>query len=88
MASKEIAAGTRVEIVYVKSETAMCWIIIIKILLILKVMTQKTLTSEVVVYVSICYVPRRAKVVNILAVRQVKQGTETAKFRTGSTLHP
>ena len=32
------------------------------------------------------YVPRRAKVVNVLAVRQVKQGTETTRFRTGSTL--
>ena len=29
----------------------------------------------------------RAKAVNVLAVRQVKQGTETARFRTGSTLH-
>ena len=34
------------------------------------------------------YVPRRAKVVNVLAVRQVKQGTETTRFRTDSTLHP
>ena len=34
------------------------------------------------------YVPRRAKVVNVLAVRQVKQGTETTRFRTGLTLHP
>ena len=35
----------------------------------------------------VSYVPRRAKVVDVLAVRQVKQGTET-RFRTGSTLHP
>ena len=34
------------------------------------------------------YVPRRAKVVDVLAVRQVKQGTEATRFRTGSTLHP
>ena len=34
------------------------------------------------------YVPRRAKVAHVLAVRQVKQGTETTRFRTGSTLHP
>ena len=34
------------------------------------------------------YVPRLAKVVNVLAVRQVKQGTETTGFRTGSTPHP
>ena len=34
------------------------------------------------------YVPRRAKVVNVLAVRQVKQGTETTRFRTDSTPHP
>ena len=33
------------------------------------------------------YVPRRDKVVNILAVRYVKQGTETARFRTDSTSH-
>ena len=33
------------------------------------------------------YVPRRAKVVDVLAVRYVKQGTETTRFRTGSTLH-
>ena len=31
--------------------------------------------------------PRRDKVVNILAVRYVKQGTETARFRTDSTSH-
>ena len=30
----------------------------------------------------------RAKVVNDLAVRQVKQGSETTRFRTDSTLHP
>ena len=36
----------------------------------------------------VSYVPRRAKVVNVLAVRQVKQGTETTRFRTGSTPHP
>ena len=36
----------------------------------------------------VSYVPRRAKVVDVLAVRQVKQGTETTRFRTGSTLHP
>ena len=29
------------------------------------------------------YVPRRAKVVNVLAVRYVKQGTETAGLLTG-----
>ena len=32
----------------------------------------------------VSYVPRRAKVVDVLAVRQVKQGTETTRFRTGS----
>ena len=31
--------------------------------------------------------PRRDKVVNVLAVRYVKQGTETARFRTDSTSH-
>ena len=31
--------------------------------------------------------PRRAKVVDVLAVRYVKQGTETARFRTDSTSH-
>ena len=31
--------------------------------------------------------PRRAKVVDVLAVRLVKQGTETTRFRTGSPLH-
>ena len=36
MASKVIAAGPTVETVYVKSETAMCWITVTKILLILK----------------------------------------------------
>ena len=30
--------------------------------------------------------PRLAKVVNVLAIRQVKQGTETG-FRIGFTLH-
>ena len=33
------------------------------------------------------YVPRRAKVVNVLAVRYVKQGTEATRFCTGPTLH-
>ena len=28
-----------------------------------------------------------ANVVNVLAIRQVKQGTETTRFRTGFTLH-
>ena len=28
--------------------------------------------------------PRLAKAVNVLAMRQVKQGTETARFRVGS----
>ena len=32
-------------------------------------------------------VPRLAKVVNVLAIRQVKQGTETTGFRIGFTLH-
>ena len=31
--------------------------------------------------------PRLAKVVNVLAIRQVKHGTETARFRIGFTLH-
>ena len=31
--------------------------------------------------------PRLAKVVNVLAIRQVKQGTETTRFRIGFTLH-
>ena len=31
--------------------------------------------------------PRLAKVVNVLAIRKVKQGTETAWFRIGFTLH-
>ena len=31
--------------------------------------------------------PRLAKVINVLAVRQVKQGTETTKFRIRLTLH-
>ena len=35
----------------------------------------------------VSYVPRRAKVVDVLAVRLVKQGTETTRFRTGSPLH-
>ena len=33
------------------------------------------------------FVPRLAKVVNVLAVRQVKQETETTRFRIGFTLH-
>ena len=33
------------------------------------------------------YVPRLAKVVNVLAIRQVKQGTENAGFCIGFTLH-
>ena len=33
------------------------------------------------------YVPRLPKVVNVLAIRQVKQGTETTGFRIGFTLH-
>ena len=32
-------------------------------------------------------VPRLAKVVNVLANRQVKQETETTRFRIGFTLH-
>ena len=35
----------------------------------------------------VSYVPRLAKVVNVLAIRQVKQGTETTGFRIGFTLH-
>ena len=35
----------------------------------------------------VSYVPRLAKVVNVLAIRQVKQGTETTRFRIGFTLH-
>ena len=35
----------------------------------------------------VSYVPCRAKVVDVLAVRLVKQGTETTRFRTGSPLH-
>ena len=31
--------------------------------------------------------PASAKVVDVLAVRLVKQGTETTGFRTGSSLH-
>ena len=31
--------------------------------------------------------PRPAKVVNILAIRQVKQGTKTTGFRIDFTLH-
>ena len=31
--------------------------------------------------------PRLAKVVNVLAIQQVKQGTETTGFRIGFTLH-
>ena len=34
----------------------------------------------------VSYVPRLAKVVNVLAVRQVKQGTETTRLRIGFTL--
>ena len=30
-----------------------------------------------------CIVPSLAKVVNVLAIRQVKQGTETTGFRIG-----
>ena len=33
------------------------------------------------------YVPRLVKVMNVLAKRQVKQGTETTWFRKGFTLH-
>ena len=33
------------------------------------------------------YVPRLTKVVEVLAVRLVKQGTEATGFRAGSTLH-
>ena len=47
------------------------------------------LRSNVVIYNVVIYnMPRRAKVVNVLAVRQVKQGTETTRFRTDSTPHP
>ena len=35
----------------------------------------------------VSYVPRLAKVVNVLAIRQVNQGTETTGFRIGFTLH-
>ena len=35
----------------------------------------------------VSYVPRLAKVVNVLAIRHVKQGTETTRFRIGFTLH-
>ena len=35
----------------------------------------------------VSYVPRLAKVVNVLAIRQVKEGTETTGFRIGLTLH-
>ena len=35
----------------------------------------------------VSYVPRLAKVVNVLAIWQVKQGTETTGFRIGFTLH-
>ena len=31
--------------------------------------------------------PRLAKVVNVLALRQVKQGTETTGFPIGFTMH-
>ena len=31
--------------------------------------------------------PRMAKVVNVLAIRQIKQGTEITGFRIGFTLH-
>ena len=33
------------------------------------------------------YVSRLAKVLNVLAKQQVKQGTETIRFRLGFTLH-
>ena len=35
----------------------------------------------------VSYVPRMAKVVNVLSIRLVKQGTETTGFRIGFTLH-
>ena len=35
----------------------------------------------------VSYVPRLAKVVNVLAIRQVRQGTETTRFCNGFTLH-
>ena len=35
----------------------------------------------------VSYVPRMAKVANVLAMRQVKQLTETTRFRIGFTLH-
>ena len=35
----------------------------------------------------VSYVLRLAKVVNVLAIWQVKQGTETTRFRIGFTLH-
>ena len=31
--------------------------------------------------------PRLAKVVNVLAIREIKPGTETTRFRIGFTLH-
>ena len=31
--------------------------------------------------------PRLAKVMNVLAIRQVKQGAETTRFHIGFTLH-
>ena len=33
------------------------------------------------------YAPRMAKVVNVLAILQLKQGTETTGLRIGFTLH-
>ena len=35
----------------------------------------------------VSYMPRLAILVNVLAIRQVKQGTETTRFRIGFTLH-
>ena len=43
--------------------------------------------SAIVWSCGVSYVPRLAKVVNVLAIRQVKQGTETTGFRIGFTLH-
>ena len=34
-----------------------------------------------------CQVHRLAKFVNVLAIRQVKQGTETTRIRIGFSLH-
>ena len=44
-------------------------------------MELSTLSSRV------SYVPRLARVVNVLAIRKVKQGTETTGFRIGFTLY-